>query len=132
VTVHILHGDCRDVLPTLPEKSVHCVVTSPPYWGLRDYGTATWKGGDEKCDHLAPARGGHAKSGLAQPENGLNADTIRAKVENTRKQYHHRCHKCGAVRMDKQLGLEPTLAQYIANMVEVFRQVRRATRTRCR
>jgi DNA modification methylase len=30
-------GDCRDVLATLPAESVHCVVTSPPYWGLRDY-----------------------------------------------------------------------------------------------
>ena len=36
LTVHT--GDCRDVLPTLPAQSVHCVVTSPPYWGLRDYG----------------------------------------------------------------------------------------------
>lgn len=33
----ILLGDCRDVLPTLPENSVHCVVTSPPYFGLRSY-----------------------------------------------------------------------------------------------
>jgi DNA modification methylase len=38
VTVRILHGDCRTVLPTLPEASVHCCITSPPYWGLRDYG----------------------------------------------------------------------------------------------
>jgi DNA modification methylase len=38
VTVRILQGDCRDVLKTLPDESVHCVVTSPPYWGLRDYG----------------------------------------------------------------------------------------------
>ena len=36
----ILIGDCRDVLRTLPAESVHCVVTSPPYWGLRDYGVA--------------------------------------------------------------------------------------------
>jgi DNA modification methylase len=40
VTVRILKGDCRDVLRTLPDASVHCVVTSPPYWGLRDYGVA--------------------------------------------------------------------------------------------
>ncbi len=33
-------GDCRAVLPTLPAESVQCVVTSPPYWGLRDYGVA--------------------------------------------------------------------------------------------
>jgi DNA modification methylase len=40
MTVRILTGDCRDVLPTLPDRSVQCVVTSPPYWGLRDYGVA--------------------------------------------------------------------------------------------
>ena len=36
--MQILVGDCLDRLRTLPEESVHCVVTSPPYWGLRDYG----------------------------------------------------------------------------------------------
>jgi DNA modification methylase len=40
VTVEILTGDCREVLKTLPDESVHCVVTSPPYFGLRDYGVA--------------------------------------------------------------------------------------------
>lgn len=34
----ILTGDCRKILKTLPAASVHCCVTSPPYWGLRDYG----------------------------------------------------------------------------------------------
>lgn len=34
----ILVGDCREILGTLPEQSVQCVVTSPPYYGLRDYG----------------------------------------------------------------------------------------------
>jgi len=37
-SVRILQGDCRDMLPTLPAESVHCCVTSPPYFGLRDYG----------------------------------------------------------------------------------------------
>lgn len=32
------HGDCREILPTLEAGSVHCCVTSPPYYGLRDYG----------------------------------------------------------------------------------------------
>jgi DNA modification methylase len=50
--VQILKGDCRDVLRTLEAKSVHCCVTSPPYWGLRDYGVepSIW-GGDAKCRH---------------------------------------------------------------------------------
>lgn len=38
MTVTIRHGDCREVLRTLPDESVHCCVTSPPYFGLRDYG----------------------------------------------------------------------------------------------
>ncbi len=38
MTVTIRHGDCREVLQTLPAESVNCCVTSPPYFGLRDYG----------------------------------------------------------------------------------------------
>ena len=38
MSVRIITGDCRKVLRELPDESVHCVVTSPPYWGLRDYG----------------------------------------------------------------------------------------------
>jgi DNA modification methylase len=39
VTKHsIIQGDCIEGLRTLPDASVHCCVTSPPYWGLRDYG----------------------------------------------------------------------------------------------
>lgn len=37
--IQIFHGDCREVLPQLDAESIHCVVTSPPYWGLRDYGS---------------------------------------------------------------------------------------------
>jgi DNA modification methylase len=64
----LLHGDCLDVLPTLPANSVDCCVTSPPYWGLRDYGCAG------------------------------------------------------------QLGIEKTPEEYVANMVAVFREVKRVLR----
>ena len=40
MTVQILTGDCRELLRALPAESVHCVVTSPPYFGLRDYEVA--------------------------------------------------------------------------------------------
>lgn len=40
MTVRILQGDVRSALATLPENHFDCVVTSPPYWGLRDYGVA--------------------------------------------------------------------------------------------
>ena len=36
--IQILQGDCLDTLKTLPDESVQCCVTSPPYWNLRDYG----------------------------------------------------------------------------------------------
>ena len=64
----ILQGDCIEAMRGMEPESVHCVVTSPPYWGLRDYG------------------------------------------------------------VDGAYGLEPTLEKYIANMVEVFREVRRVLR----
>ncbi len=62
----ILHGDCIDMLRTLESDSVQCCVTSPPYWGLRDYG------------------------------------------------------------VDGQLGLEQSPDEFVAKLVEVFREVRRA------
>jgi DNA modification methylase len=64
----VLEGDCREVLATLPAESVQTCVTSPPYWGLRDYGH------------------------------------------------------------EGQLGLEATPEEYVARMVEVFREVRRVLR----
>jgi DNA modification methylase len=38
MTTQLLQGDCRDILKTLPDQSVQTVITSPPYYGLRDYG----------------------------------------------------------------------------------------------
>ncbi len=48
----ILHGDVRASLQTLPADTIDCVVTSPPYWGLRDYGLppVVWDG-DRSCEH---------------------------------------------------------------------------------
>jgi DNA modification methylase len=68
MSVRILVGDCRDVLRTLPAESVHCVVTSPPYWGLRDYGVSG------------------------------------------------------------QIGMESSFADFVGEMVEVFRELRRVLR----
>jgi len=36
--LRVLHGDTRDVIRSLPDDTFHCVITSPPYWGVRDYG----------------------------------------------------------------------------------------------
>ena len=49
----LYNGDALEVLRTLPDESVHMCVTRPPFYGLRDYGTGTWEGGDAECDHVA-------------------------------------------------------------------------------
>lgn len=120
----IYSGDSRAVLATLPADSVDCVVTSPPYWGLRDYGTATWLGGDAGCDHIQPQKGSARNAGRDRAASGgtfHDSPTPRVIVE----QYKGICGKCGATRQDNQLGLERTPEEYVANMVAVFAEVRR-------
>lgn len=57
--VTLLQGDCKEVMKSLPAESVHCVVTSIPYWGLRDYGLppVTWEDGTTCCLGLEPTPG---------------------------------------------------------------------------
>ena len=47
MTATLLHGDALTVLRTLPDESVHCVVTSVPYWQLRSYGAGPQEMGSE-------------------------------------------------------------------------------------
>lgn len=110
-------GDCRDVLRKMIADGVkvNCVITSPPYWGLRDYGTATWEGGDATHEHdTVAARNGRGGSGSP----GKQTDSAYPS------EFAAPVCKCGATRIDSQLGLEPTLAEFVANMVEVFSLVR--------
>lgn len=107
LTIH--QGDALTVLRGLPDASVHCCVSSPPYWGLRDYGTATWEGGDPACDHKAPDEAGTTDKPTAGQRT--HAGRFCGPV----------CHTCGAHRIDSQLGLEKTPEAYVARMVEVFR-----------
>jgi DNA modification methylase len=97
---------------------VQMACTSPPYWGLRDYGTATWEGGDPTCDHFMPPLVGTAKSTLSL---SVDADGFSTgKTQPNKAQYRAVCAVCGARRIDSQLGLEATPEEYVANMVEVF------------
>jgi site-specific DNA-methyltransferase (cytosine-N4-specific) len=121
----LLQGDALEVLPTLEAGSVDCCVTSPPYWGLRDYGTGEWSGGDPACEHARPTtnysvgfneRWGNSPGQQRKQERGSNG------------QHAHRCPDCGATRSDRQIGLESTPELYVGRLVEVFRQVRRLLR----
>lgn len=116
-SVQIICGDALAELNKMPDESVHCCVTSPPYWGLRDYGTAKWEGGDGVCDHRE-RRGGNGASSAKQVTSG----------GTQRYAYRETCAKCGARRTDAQLGLEQTPEEYVQKLVEVFREVRRVLR----
>lgn len=126
-TVQILVGDVRTRLRDLPDASTNCCVTSPPYWNLRDYGTATWEGGDEACDHLEMTVGMSDKNTLGRPEQGGMTPSNAANIGKQR-QYRDICGKCGARRIDQQIGLEKIPEEYVANLVTVFREVKRVLR----
>ncbi len=120
--VRLYHGDASAVLATLPAGSVQTCVTSPPYWGLRDYGTGQWDGGDASCDHLGPPMRTNNK-----PTDGsasFHGGTQRANEPWPGGE----CGRCGARRVDDQLGLEPTPSEYVERLVSVFREVRRVLR----
>ena len=118
----LLLGNCLDVLATLPDESVQCCVTSPPYWGLRDYGTADWEGGNADCDH-------QGKPMRTKAQINANCSGGRDVKNATAKQFYKNiCGKCGATRIDNQFGLEETPVAYVENMVAVFREVRRVLR----
>lgn len=115
--VTLYHGDALAVLSELPAESVHCVVTSPPYYGLRDYGTGRWVGGDDGCGHgeqqrVVPGASALSRLGGGQPASvpAPNATAICG---------------CGAERVDQQYGLEPSPDAYVETMRAVFAQVRR-------
>lgn len=118
-------GDVLEQLAEMEDGSVHCCITSPPYYNLRDYGTGEWAGGDPECDHL--------RRDLADNDNlGRSAASTRGGGASRKGadhlQYGSACAKCGAERMDDQIGLEDTPEEFVQKLVEVFREVRRVLR----
>lgn len=122
----LLLADARQI--PLPDRSVHCVVTSPPYFGLRAYRIApsVW-GGAHGCahefGHEARASGPAQKQGATSARKGRGNVAEQSKRGNPLGVY---CARCGAWR--GCLGNEPTLQEYVEHLVEVFREVRRVLR----
>ena len=119
-----IQADAR-ALP-LRDATVQCVVTSPPYWGLRDYGTATWEGGDPACSHKGPPQQSQ-RSTLVGNGHG-NGKCLSPALQAQAVPYKDVCGNCGAQRVDAQIGLEPTPDAYVETLVAVFREVRRVLR----
>jgi len=119
ITIH--QGDALMVLRSMPEESVHCVITSPPYWGLRDYGLEpiVWGG---QPDHI------HTWSATPCPDgNGDGLSLHRDKhAGRQRDATSPGFCECGAWR--GCLGLEPTPELYVEHLLEIFQKVRRVLR----
>ena len=112
--VEVYIGDAKETVLRLAEKyggKVNSVICSPPYLWKRDYGTASWEGGDPACDHGIKRQHGSVKVvEVAQSGHVSAADRLNRKV----------CAKCGALRADQQIGIEDSLEEYIAKLCDLF------------
>ncbi len=118
----ILLGDALAKLKELPDKSVDCVVTSPPYWNLRNYGVrlSIWDG-RPGCKHdwnsfARDGRGGGTNSVKVQIKGSNNFQPVEATEQAF-------CTKCLAWR--GCLGLEPTFGLFIEHLVDIFDEIKR-------
>lgn len=120
-----LHGHVIDLLRELPAGSVQTAFTSPPYHGLRFYGTPpqVW-GGDPSCQHVyrsTPPRRNYDDSMVKNsPKQRSNRGTLHTEV------FGGVCVTCGAWR--GELGLEPTPELYIEHLCDVIDEFKRVLR----
>ncbi len=117
ITNKVFLGDSREVLKEFPDKCVDTCITSPPYWGLRDYGTSTWVDGDKNCTHRRDTK----KSDKCITGH-KNFDEMLGVGDAI---YKSECKRCGAKRVDNQIGLEDEVSDYIEQIVDVFSEVHR-------
>jgi len=115
-------GDALEILRLLPDKIVQCCVTSPPYWGLRDYGHRRWFDEDPSCQHEEVKDHGPHHPGQVEQTKWKSAEAAGKGQTATTQE----CLRCGA--WYGQLGLEPTPEKYVEHLVEVFREVHRVLR----
>jgi DNA modification methylase len=124
----ILHGDALTVLKGMDAESVQCVITSPPYYGLRSYGTTpqVW-GNHNGCSHQWGESIKYAKEDKRTPEQKA---ALGASVGNSVNSLNFAvgtpgnfCLNCNAWR--GELGLEPTFTLYISHLIDIFREVKR-------
>src|SRR3954462_13872896 len=98
-TLTILEGDNRKTMAeNIPDKSVDLCMTSPPYFGQRDYGTRRWEGGDPACQHEGSERYDTEKTAsvsaagaFAQP-----GEANKERLKQGRWREAGVCTKCGA------------------------------------
>ena len=133
--VKIYQSDSRD-MSELPDESAQCVVTSPPYWGLRKYSglpDLIW-GGKEECQHefniaTMAIQGNNSMVRGEGETNSGNFAIPKFKGTNMRQRKEvvgQFCSLCGAWK--GSFGLEPTPEMYVQHTIEILREIRRVLR----
>ena len=126
----LINADARSI--PLKDQTVQCVVTSPPYWGLRNYGLEPLVWNDPGgCKHewgketrkKQPFQRDHASDGSFGETRGVEASRQGMAFEASQGTF---CSHCSAWR--GSLGHEPTPDLYVQHLVEIFREVRRTLR----
>jgi len=120
----IYNEHCKITLNRLEDNSIHCIITSPPYWGLRDYGLEPliWDG-DNGCVHEWDTKEIKWHSGTNVGEKQL---TVGGAFHNNYKTQSAYCVKCGA--WHGSLGLEPTPELYVKHLTDIFKLARQKLR----
>lgn len=114
-----MNTDCLEWLSQRPSASVNCIVTSPPYWGLRDYGATSliWA-----SDTLSANNAGHPAPCCVHSWQCSTGSQDQAGTPN--ENISAFCLGCGA--WHGPLGLEPTPELYVQHLTAIFRECRRA------
>ena len=114
----LINKDVLEALREIPDESADCIVTSPPYYGLRSYkaADAIW-GGNPECEHAFTFQSHHT------PGQSDKA-TTHSKIEGLGKDWAEGyCSKCGAWK--GQLGLEPSYQLYLDHVMLVTKELKR-------
>ncbi|MCK5127955.1 MAG: site-specific DNA-methyltransferase [candidate division Zixibacteria bacterium] len=121
----IICGDNLSVMKKMPDESIDMAITSPPYWGLRDYGFEQIFGGDPNCKHTWTTENVyHDNLRFRDPNKTANVGTDKnPKIFTDPKLKQGDCIYCGAWK--GQLGLEPTPELYIEHLTETFNEIKR-------
>ena len=117
----ILIGDVIDKLKDIPDESIDVMITSPPYWGLRDYGTGKWEGGDPDCKHESIRHKTREERGGLSEVQEKNTGGFGDESKWT----SHTCPDCEAVYKDPQWGSEKNFRDYLSKLDKLMVEMKR-------